>query len=84
MQPRAVDVHDEFLIARATVAGTLEDQSLSVVTEIGFRVLSAIRELTDIPEVAFTRGWRDADDGGRVGAGGERCSGEQGKQEGAM
>jgi hypothetical protein len=41
------------LIARSSVAGALKNQTLAVVAEVGFGVLSAVRELADIPEMGL-------------------------------
>src|SRR4051794_5071540 len=53
MYVRPVDVHDELLIAAATVARRLENQALAIVAEIRFRILTAEGELPDVPQVAF-------------------------------
>src|SRR4051812_36188985 len=49
----SVDVHDELLIAAATVARRLKNQALAIVAEIRFCVLTAEGELADVPQVAF-------------------------------
>jgi hypothetical protein len=45
---RAVDVHDELLIAAPTAPRRLEDQALTVVTEVRLRILAAEGELPDV------------------------------------
>jgi hypothetical protein len=50
---RAVGIHDVLLVASSSVARALEDQAPPVVAEVRFRVLAAVGELTDIPEVGF-------------------------------
>src|SRR4051812_39989569 len=66
MQPRAVDVHDELLVARAPVTRALEDQAPTVAAEIRFGVLATIRELADVRQVSLTSGGRDGDHCGHV------------------
>src|SRR3954469_18921467 len=82
MQRRAVDVHDELLIARAAVPRALEDQALAVAAEIGFGVLATIRELADVRQVSLTAGRRDGDRCGHVRrAGYEARDTQRGEQE---
>jgi hypothetical protein len=52
--PGAIDVHDVLLVASPAVSSALENQPAAVVAEVGFRVLTAIGELPDIPKMAFT------------------------------
>ena len=52
---RAVDIHDEFLVAATSPARRLEDQPSSVRAEIGLGVLSAKRELADIRQMRLPR-----------------------------
>src|SRR2546427_6879692 len=51
MQTRAVDVHDELLIASGVRCCTLEDELASRPREIRFGVLTAEGELPDIAQV---------------------------------
>src|SRR6185312_12434319 len=52
----AIDVHDVLLVARPSIARTLEDEPLAVSAEIGFCILATIRELPDVDEMPlFTR-----------------------------
>jgi hypothetical protein len=52
---RPIDVHDVLLIAGPPITGALKDQALAIVTEVGFGVLSAVRELSDVAEMRFAR-----------------------------
>jgi hypothetical protein len=45
---RAVDAHDELLIAAPTAPRRLEDQAFTVVTEVRLCVLAAEGELPDV------------------------------------
>ena len=52
---RAVDVHDELLIAAASVSRRLKDQAFAVVAEIRLGVLAAERELANVAEMRLVR-----------------------------
>src|SRR6185369_4332950 len=80
-QPRAVDVHDELLIARAPVPRTLKDETSSVRAEIRLGVLSSCRELADVAEMPLTRLGGDGDErrGWRRPRAGERTDEQQGE-----
>jgi hypothetical protein len=47
----AIDIHDELLIAASTTSRRLEDDALSVVTEIRLGILTAKGELTNIAKM---------------------------------
>ena len=51
MHARAIDVHDELLVACATTTRALENQPGAIATEIRLGVLSAIGELAEIAQV---------------------------------
>jgi prophage DNA circulation protein len=52
---RPIDVHNVLLIAGPAVTRALKDQALAIVTEVGFGILSAVRELSDVAEMRFPR-----------------------------
>ena len=54
-----VRVHDVLLVARASVARALKDQTLAIVTEVSLCVLAAVGELADVAEVTLTGLGRD-------------------------
>jgi hypothetical protein len=53
MNVGSIGVHDVLLVARAPVAGALENEPLAVRAEVGFGVLTAIRELPDVGEMTL-------------------------------
>jgi hypothetical protein len=59
MHVRAIDVHDELLIASSAVARRLIDQASPVAAEIRFRILTTKGELPDVLEVALSGLTRD-------------------------
>src|SRR6185437_7854981 len=74
----AIGVHDVLLVARPSVARTLENEPLAVSAEIGFCVLATIRELPDVDEMPlFTRVGGDGmcDERSLGGSGGGKCDG---------
>jgi hypothetical protein len=52
---RPVNVHRVLLIAGPAITRALKDQTPAIVTEVGFGVLSAIRKLSDVAEMRFSR-----------------------------
>src|SRR5665647_1035713 len=85
MYAGAVDVHDELLIAGASIASALEDQATAIGAEIRFGVLAAIGELPEVSQMSLAcfgshhrqaRPWVRAGDG----AGGSGAAGQYEKE----
>src|SRR6266550_3248490 len=57
---RSIDVHHVLLVAGSAISGTLENQALPIVAEIGLGVFSAVGELTEVLEMRFAGLGRNA------------------------
>jgi hypothetical protein len=53
----SIHIYDELLIARVLVVSALEDETLAIWREVGFRILPAKRELINPREELLARLW---------------------------